>query len=150
MNSIKIVCLGWIFLPLLFTRGLDLTSFHSSILVYSKNRNARSDKAAMKSLNQKIITLVPPFQGRRNFCSDESKQTYSVIIRGHNVTISYGKVSIKGIVKNGLLFTNDPKEIAYRHNAGKYNYGKYYVLEPAYFSVLNSENGEYRFYKLCK
>jgi hypothetical protein len=43
-----------------------------------------------------------------------------------------------------------PEEIKYRHNAGKYNYGKYYVIGADYFSVLNTENGEYFYHQLCK
>lgn len=91
-----------------------------------------------------------PFQGKRKFCSDESKQVYTVIVNGNNVSITYSTVKIIGRFKNGLLLTNDPKEIEYRQYAKKHNYGKYYILKPNYFSVLNPENGEYSFYKLCK
>jgi hypothetical protein len=76
--------------------------------------------------------------------------TYDVEIKGNNVVISYEKIKIKGVFKNGLLITNDPEEMEYRHNAGKYNYGKYYVIETDYFSVLNSENGEYFYHQLFK
>lgn len=100
--------------------------------------------------DQKTNTFKPPFQGERRFCSNESNMTYDVKIAGNNVIISYEKIKIKGVFKNGLLFTNDPKEIEYRHNAGKYNYGKYYVIGTDYFSVLNSENGEYFYHQLCK
>jgi hypothetical protein len=92
----------------------------------------------------------PPFQGKRRFCSTGSKQVYNVEIKGNDVMITYDKIKIKGVFKNGLLFTNDPEEVEYRHNAGKYNYGKYYVIGADYFSVLNSENGEYSYHQLCK
>jgi len=101
-------------------------------------------------LHQKHQALNPPFQGKRYFCSEESKKVYSVEIKGNNVVISYEKIKIKGLYKNGLLFTNDPEEIEYRHNAGKYNYGKYYVIGQDYFSILNPENGEYFYHQLCK
>lgn len=95
-------------------------------------------------------TFKPPFQGKRHFCSIESKQVYDVEIKRNDVVISYEKIKIKGVFKNGLLFTNDPSEIEYRHNAGKCNYGKYYVIGADYFSILNSENGEYFYYQQCK
>ena len=100
--------------------------------------------------HQKTRVIKPPFQGKRRFCSSESRMTYDVEISGNNVVISYEKIKIKGVFKNGLLLTNDPAEIEYRRNSGKYNYGKYYVIGADYFSVLNSENGEYFYYHLCK
>jgi hypothetical protein len=99
---------------------------------------------------QKTKIVKPPFQGKRHFCSEESKQVYVVEIKRNNVVISYEKIKIKGVYKNGLLFTNDPEEIEYRHNAGIYNYGKYYVIGTDYFSILNPENGEYFYHQLCK
>ncbi len=102
------------------------------------------------SQHQKTKIFKPPFQGKRHFCSAERKMTYDVEIKGNNVVISYEKIKITGVFKNGLLITNDPEEIKYRHNAGKYNYGKYYVIGTNYFSVLNPENGEYFYHQLCK
>lgn len=92
----------------------------------------------------------PPYQGKRHFCSDESKMTYDVTIKGNDVVIAYSTVRIKGTFKNGLLFTNDPKEIEYIHYGGKSVYGKYYILQADYFSVINTENSEYFYYQLCK
>lgn len=104
-----------------------------------------------KTLQHQIPKIFkPPFQGKRRFCSNESKMTYNVRINGNNVVISYEKIKIKGVFKNGLLFTNDPQEIEYRRNSGKTNYGKYYVIGTDYFSVLNPENGEYFYHQLCK
>jgi len=100
--------------------------------------------------HQKTKIFKPPFQGKRRFCSEESNQVYIVEIKRNNVVISYEKIKIKGVYKNGLLFTNDPEEIEYRHNAGKYNYGKYYVIGEDYFSILNPENGEYFYHQPCK
>lgn len=101
--------------------------------------------------HQKTRIIKPPFQGKRLFCSSEIKMTYDVEISGNNVVISYEGIKVKGVFKrNGLLLTNDPEEIEYRRNSGKINYGKYYVIGANYFSVLNSENGEYFYYQLCK
>src|SRR6185312_868008 len=100
--------------------------------------------------HEKTKMFKPPFQGKRHFCSDESKMTYDVEIKGDHVVISYEKIKVTGVFKNGLLFTSDPQEIKYRHHAGKYNFGKYYVIGADYFSVLNPENGEYFYHQLCK
>ncbi|MBC7511428.1 MAG: hypothetical protein H7320_22180 [Ferruginibacter sp.] len=113
-----------------------LLVFHS-LMASSSNSKAQTER-------------VPPFQGTRKFCSDESKQTYSVKIKGSNVIIAYASVKIKGSFKKGLLLTNDPKEVEYWRYGGKHNYGKYYILKADYFSVLIPENGEYYFYTLCK
>ena len=100
--------------------------------------------------NQKKKPFKPPYQGKRHFCSDESKMTYDVTIKGYDIIIAYEKVRIKGAFKNGLLFTKDPNEIEYNKYGGKKNYGKYYILTANDFSVLNGENGEYFYYQLCK
>ncbi|MGN6601478.1 MAG: hypothetical protein ACTHK8_03450 [Ginsengibacter sp.] len=99
---------------------------------------------------QKKKIVKPPFEGKRHFCSAESNMTYDVEIKGNKVVISYEKIKIKGIFKNGLLFTNDPQEIEYRRIAGQTNYGKYYVIGTDYFSVLNPENSEYFYYHRSK
>ncbi len=44
---------------------------------------------------QQHKTFKPPFQGKRHFCSTESKQVYDVEIKGNNVVISYEKIKIK-------------------------------------------------------
>ncbi len=82
--------------------------------------NVSAQKAKTKS---NIKKYAIPFQGKRHFCSDESKMTYDVEIKGNKVIISYPKFKATGYFKNGLVFTNDPKEVEYRKAAGKYNYG---------------------------
>jgi hypothetical protein len=122
------------------------------LLLFTCNYSFAVDKTHnhKKLQDEKTKVSKPPFQGKRHFCSNESNIIYDVEIKGNNVIISYGKIKIKGIFKNRLLFTNDPDEVEYRHNAGRYNYGKYYVIGKDYFSKLNSENGEYFYYQLCK
>jgi hypothetical protein len=103
-----------------------------------------------KIITQNKVTIYAPFQGKKAFCAYGSKSKYFVTINGNNVVIVTGKTKITGAFKKDKLFTNDPEEIEYRKFAGKYNYGKYYVIDTDYFSILNSENGEYRYYTLCK
>jgi hypothetical protein len=102
------------------------------------------------SQHQETKIFKSPFQGKRHFCSDKGNLIYDVDINGNNVIISSGKVKIKGFFKKGLLFTDDPEEIEYRHFSRKYNYGKYYIINPDYVGVLNSENGDHIYYQLCK
>lgn len=99
---------------------------------------------------QKKLIFTSPFQGTKIFCKYGSKSKYIVSITGNNVLIVSDKAKIKGVFKRDKLFTNDPEEIEYRKIAGKYNYGKYYVIGTDYFCVLNVENGEYSYYTLCK
>ena len=91
-----------------------------------------------------------PFQGKRVFCSADSDTKYAVTIKGDRVIIVTGNSKITGIFKRDLLFTDDAEEIEYRKLAPKNNYGKFYVIGADYFSVLNAENSEYRYYDLCK
>ncbi len=122
------------------------------VLLFSNNYSFTLYKnfTGWPSQHQSTAILKPPFQGKRYFCSEQNKQEYTVTIKNTSVTISYATVKIKGNFKNGLLFTNDLKEIEYRHYSGKHNYGKYYVLTAGYLSVLNAENSEYFYYPLCK
>ncbi|MEP7231635.1 MAG: hypothetical protein ABI691_15345 [Ginsengibacter sp.] len=109
------------------------------------------DSPPAKKINtQNKATIYAPFQGKKAFCAYGSESKYFVAIKGNNVLIVNGKTKITGAFKKDKLFTNDPEEIEYRKLAGKYNYGKYYVIGADYFSILNSENGEYRYYTLCK
>ena len=91
-----------------------------------------------------------PFQGKKTFCSADNDAKYFVTIKGNNVVIVIGNIKITGLYKKDKLFTNDPDEIEYRKFAPKNNYGKYYVIGIDYFSILNSENSEYRYFTLCK
>ncbi len=103
-----------------------------------------------KSSIQKKQKSNSPFQGKRIFCSSDNDAKYLVTIKGNSVLIVIDNIKVTGVFKKDKLLTNDPSEIEYRKFAGKYNYGKYYVIGDDYFSVLNPENGEYRYFTLCK
>ena len=102
-----------------------------------------------KSIIQKKLKGTTPFQGKRTFCSADSDAKYRVTIKGNSVLIVIDQTKVNGVFKKDKLFTNDPGEIEYRRFSHEY-YGKYYVIGAEYFSVLNAENGEYRYYTLCK
>ncbi len=121
-----------------------LLLFIAAICFTATNISAQKTKAT-----HSIKKYTIPFQGKRHFCSDESRMTYDVEIKGNKVIITYPKFKATGYFKNGLVFTNDPQEVEYRNAAGKYNYGKYYIIEAEYFSVLLTENGEYNSYNRC-
>lgn len=110
------------------------------------------DSIPAKSKNKihKKIKSNTPFQGKRTFCSADSDAKYIVIIKGNSVSILIDNKKITGAYKKEKLFTNDPEEIEYRKFAPKNNYGKFYVITTDYFSVLNPENGEYRYFTVCK
>ena len=103
------------------------------------------------SQSQKLHCFAP-FQGKRVFCSTEHNEKAFITIKGNQVSVVMGNRKIKGTYKrNKVLLTNDPSEILYRKNAGKYHYGTFYVIARDYLSILESENGEYAyFYELCK
>ena len=103
-----------------------------------------------KNTIQKKIKSTSPFQGKKIFCSADSDAKYFVAIKGNNVLIVIDNKKITGLYKKDNLFTNDPEEIEYRKFAPKNNYGKFYVIATDYFSVLNPENGEYRYFTECK
>jgi len=114
--------------------------------------NIRMDSIPAKNkINlQKKPKSNAPFQGKRIFCSSDREAKYLVTIKGNSVLIVIDNIKVTGLFKKDKLFTNDPEEIEYRRFSGKYNYGKFYVIGVDYFSVLNPENGEYRYYTLCK
>ena len=98
------------------------------------------------------VHFFTPFQGQKVFWATVYKQKALVNIKANQVTILIDKRKITGTYKSKkILLTNDPKEIQYRKNAGKYHYGTYYVIAKDYLRILESENGEYAYtYELCK
>ena len=114
--------------------------------------HAGMDSFQSKSKTQvhKKIKSNGPFQGKKVFCSADSDAKFSVTITGNKVLIVMDNKKITGVYKKDKLFTNDPEELEYRKFAPKNNYGKFYVIATDYFSVLNSENSEYRYFTLCK
>jgi predicted amidohydrolase len=109
-----------------------------------------STPAKNKTEIHKKIKNNIPFQGKRVFCSADSDAKYAVTIKANNVLIVIDNKKITGVYKKDKLFTNDPEEIEYRKFAPKNNYGKFYVIATDYFSVLNPENSEYRYFTVCK
>lgn len=103
-----------------------------------------------KTTTQKKNKSTSPFQGKKIFCSADSDAKYLVTIKGNSVLIVIDNKKITGVYKKDKLFTNDPEEIEYRKFAPKNNYGKFYVIATDYFSILNPENGEYRYFTECK
>ena len=93
--------------------------------------------------------IKPPFQGKKVFCSTDTDTKYFITIKGNNVLIVTDNKKIKGVYKKDKLLTNDPDEIEHRKFT-KRNIGKYYVIGKDYFSILNTENSEYRYFSLCK
>lgn len=102
-----------------------------------------------KTINRGL-RFAAPFQGVRTFCPFDHGSKVVITIHGNNALIISDKKRVKGVFKKDKFFSNDPDEIAYRRVAGEYNYGKYYVIDTSYFSILNVENGEYSYYKLCE
>ena len=102
-----------------------------------------------KTLVQKKLKATVPFQGKRMFCSTDSKARYAITITHDSVFIASDRIKIKGVFKKNKLFTNDPREIEYSRFSHAHE-GKYFVIGTDYFSILNSENGEYSYYTLCK
>ncbi len=98
---------------------------------------------------QKKLKATSPFQGKRIFCSVDGTAKFIVTIKGNNVLIVNDRTKVTGLFKKDKLFTDDPGEIEYRRYSHEY-FGKYYAIGTDYFSVLNAENGEYRYYTLCK
>jgi len=120
-----------IFTPLSVKTGMDSLAFQSKTAIQEKSKT------------------TAPFQGKRMFCSVESKAKYIITITNDSVLVAIDHIKIRGVFKKGKLLTNDPREIEYRRFSHAY-YGKYFVIGTDYFSILNSENGEYSYYTLCK
>jgi hypothetical protein len=114
----------------LFT-GMDFLSVHGRTAAQKKSKGAI------------------PFQGKKMFCSADSRAKYIITITNDSVLIAIDRIKIKGVLKKDKLFTDDPREVEYRRFSHAY-YGKYFVIGTDYFSILNSENGEYSYYTLCK
>lgn len=83
-----------------------------------------------------------PFQGVKEFCSFSKPLKFKVSITGNKVLITRiykdNTSLIKGIKKNGKLYTNDPAEKSNRFA------DKYYLLTNSSLSINNLEGGDYR------
>jgi len=90
-----------------------------------------------------------PFQGTKEFCQSYRKTKYFVTIK--NKTVLIGSVYeqdtslVHGTVTNGKFYTDDAEE-----KKDKTLAGKYYLLTKNTIRILNTENGDYEEYDLCK
>jgi len=97
------------------------------------------------------ITKAIPFQGKKRFCSVYRKTIYELSIKGSAVTIKYLYKEytsvVKGTIRNGKIYTNDPQEKMFKEYIGKV-----YLLNKKgdYFRILNAENGDYDDFTPCK
>ena len=118
-------------IPISLKTGTDSLALQSKILVQKKSKTSA------------------PFQGKKMFCSADSKAKYIITITNDSVLVAIDHIKIRGVFKKGKLLTNDPREVEYRRFSHAYD-GKYFVIGTDSFSILNSENGEYSYYTLCK
>src|SRR5215203_6969669 len=88
-------------------------------------------------------STAAPFQGKKRFCSVYRKTIYELSITGSTIKITslykeYTSV-IKGTIRKGKIYTNDPQEKMFKDYSGKF-----YLLNKKgdYFRVLNAENGD--------
>lgn len=83
------------------------------------------------------------------YFSNSAKTKYKILITGSSIKITrlykeYVDV-IMGTLKNGKIYSNDPNEKSF-----KPVWGKYYKLKDNNFGVLNTANGDYEWFTLCK
>jgi hypothetical protein len=98
--------------------------------------------------NSAIANKNSFFQGTKMFCCDYRKTKYRLSIKGNEVTITAiynGESTIKGIIKNSAIYSNDPME---KNNTMLV--GKVYIIKNHTFRVLTSEGGEYDEFTECK
>jgi len=85
------------------------------------------------------------FQGTKLFCSDYRKTKYRLSIKGNEISIYKGESTIKGFIKIGKIYSNDPLE---KNN--KMLASKVYIFKNSTFRILTSEGGEYDEFTECK
>src|SRR5690242_14341735 len=103
---------------------------------YAQSKQVSHNKSDTVSNEQ-----IPFFQGTKLFCSDYRKTKYRVLIKGkdiHITAIYNGESTIRGVIRNDKIYSNDPFE-----KDNKMLAGKVYVLKNNTFRVLTSEGGEY-------
>ncbi len=115
---------------------------------YAQNKKSLSDSSiSNKQISQKSINTF--FQGTKWFCCYYRKSRYKLTIKGSeiSITLSYkeNESTIKGIIKNGKIYSNDPLE-----KGNKMLAGKVYLFKNNTFRVLTSEGGEYDEFTECK
>ncbi len=121
-----------------------LTVTLSFIFLFTNAQNKLHNKASDTVSNEQ----APFFQGTKLFCAAYRKTKYRIHIEGNDITITAiynGENTIKGVIRNGRIYSNDPFE---KNN--KMLTGKVYVLKNNTFRVLTSEGGEYDEFTECK
>jgi|tagenome__1003787_1003787.scaffolds.fasta_scaffold17225867_1 hypothetical protein len=86
--------------------------------------------------------------GTKLFCCVYRKTKYRLFLKGNEIDITAiynGESTIKGVIKNSKIYSNDPME---KNN--KMLAGKVYVLKNHTFRILTSEGGEYDEFTECK
>ena len=90
-----------------------------------------------------------PFQGSKEFCEFYQRSKYLVTIKSNVVTIFFIKNNdtskVDGKIIKGKLYTDDTEEKSNKNLAGKY-----YLLTKDMIRILNTENGDYDEYDVCK
>ena len=93
--------------------------------------------------------VVAPFQGTKEFCEFYQRSKYLVTIKSNVVNIFFIKNNdtskVNGKIINGKLYTDDTEEKSNKSLAGKY-----YLLTKDMIRILNTENGDYDEYDMCK
>jgi len=94
-------------------------------------------------------TAIAPFQGTKEFCEFYQRSKYRVTIKSNLVAIflieGLDTSRVHGKIINGKLYTDDVAEKSDKNLAGKY-----YLLTKDMIRILNTENGDYNEYDLCK
>ena|SRR6266487_4564620 len=108
----------------------------------STDTSAISNKQSLQKSNNIF------FQGTKLFCSLYRKTKYRLFIKRNEIsitTIYNGENTIKGVIKNGKIYSNNPLE-----KGNKMLAGEVYLLKNNTFRVLTSEGGEYDEFTKCK
>jgi len=99
--------------------------------------------------NSNTTKSTAPFQGTKEFCEFYQRSKYLVTIKGNIVTIFFiennDTTRVNGKIINGKLYTDDQDE-----KSNKTLSGKYYLLTKDMIRILNTENGDYYEYDVCK
>ncbi len=99
--------------------------------------------------NSNTHNSAAPFQGTKEFCEFYQRSKYLVTIKSNIVKIFFiennDTTRVNGKIINGKLYTDDAEEKNNKSLAGKY-----YLLTKDMIRILNTENGDYGEYDVCK
>ncbi len=123
-----------------------LTFIFTCFFLLSNAQLSNTSKQSNKEITQKSDSTF--FQGTKLFCSVYRKTRYRLFIKGNEISITAiynGENTIKGVIKNGKIYSNNPLE-----KGNKMLAGEVYLLKNNTFRVLTSEGGEYDEFTKCK